>query len=220
MAPGGPLEKTIMQIQMGVSQGGGEGGATSSGSSSAGTLLPKRAIKELERFYGFDKPIWQRYLIWLGVWEREIKHRTLYFKIGDTDVKKNMGKRRYAFVRKNGAELEVYDKKGNISTLWTARFDMDISNEEIIHFEELKNNGELADVSKLEATIFPYEGIASFAHILLNICITNFKVESTMLNFSFPNSQPNEVSLPYWFVKPIKPFQLFDSPFWQESTCT
>jgi microcin C transport system permease protein len=157
MAPGGPLEKTIMQIQMGASQGGGEGGATSSGSSSAGTLLPKRAIKELERFYGFDKPIWQRYLIWLGVWEREIKHRTLYFKIGDTDVKKNMGKRRYAFVRKNGAELEVSDKEGNISTLWTARFDMDISDEEIIHFEELKNNGELADVSKLEATIFETE---------------------------------------------------------------
>ena len=26
MAPGGPLEKTIMQIQMGGSQGGGEGG--------------------------------------------------------------------------------------------------------------------------------------------------------------------------------------------------
>ena len=157
MAPGGPLEKTIMQIQMGASQGGGEGGATSSGSSSAGTLLPKRALKELERFYGFDKPIWQRYLIWLGVWEREIKHRTLYFKIGDTDVKKNMGKRRYAFVRKNGAELEVSDKEGNISTLWTARFDMDISDEEIIHFEELKNNGELADVSKLEATIFETE---------------------------------------------------------------
>jgi microcin C transport system permease protein len=157
MAPGGPLEKTIMQIQIGGSQGGGEGGATSSGSSGAGTLLPKRALKELERFYGFDKPIWQRYLIWLGVWEREIKHRTLYFKIGDTDVKKNMGKRRYAFVRKNGAELEVSDKEGNISTLWTARFDMDISDEEIIHFEELKNNGELVDVSKLEATIFETE---------------------------------------------------------------
>ena len=157
MAPGGPLEKTIMQIQMGVSQGGGEGGATSSGSSGAGTLLPKRALKELERFYGFDKPIWQRYLIWLGVWEREIKHRTLFFKIGDTEVKKNMGKRRYAFVRKKGAELEVYDVEGNISTLWTARFDMDISDEEIINFEVLKSAGKLQDISKLEATIFETE---------------------------------------------------------------
>ena len=157
MAPGGPLEKTIMQIQMGASQGGGEGGATSSGSSGAGTLLPKRALKELERFYGFDKPIWQRYLIWLGVWEREIKHRTLFFKIGDTEVKKNMGKRRYAYVKKNGAKLEVYDKEGNISTLWTARFDMDISDEEIINFEVLKSAGKLQDISKLEATIFETE---------------------------------------------------------------
>ena len=157
MAPGGPLEKTIMQIQMGASQGGGEGGATSSGSSGAGTLLPKRALKELERFYGFDKPIWQRYLIWLGVWEREIKHRTLFFKIGDTEVKKNMGKRRYAFVSKKGAELEVYNVDGNISTLWTARFDMDISDEEILNFDALKSAGKLQDISKLEATIFETE---------------------------------------------------------------
>ena len=157
MAPGGPLEKTIMQIQMGASQGGGEGGATSSGLSGAGTLLPKRALKELERFYGFDKPIWQRYLIWLGVWEREIKHRTIFFKIGDTEVKKNMGKRQYAYVKKNGAKLEVYDKEGNINKLWTARFDMDISDEEIINFEELKSTGKLQDISKLEATIFGTE---------------------------------------------------------------
>ena len=157
MAPGGPLEKTIQQIQMGSSQGGGEGGATSNGSSGAGTLLPKRALKELERFYGFDKPIWQRYLIWLGVWKREIKHRNLAFKIGDIEVKKNMGKRRYAYVRKNGAKLEVYDKEGNISKLWTARFDMDISDEEITNFDELKNNGELSDISKLEATIYETE---------------------------------------------------------------
>ena len=157
MAPGGPLEKTIMQIQMGASQGGGEGGATSSGSSGAGTLLPKRALKELERFYGFDKPIWQRYLIWLGVWEREIKHRTLFLKIGDTEVKKNMGKRRYAYVKKNGAKLEVYDKEGNISTLWTARFDMDISDDEILNFDALKSAGKLQDISKLEATIFETE---------------------------------------------------------------
>jgi len=161
MAPGGPLEKTIMQIQVGASQGGGEGGATSSGSSGAGTLLPKRALKELERFYGFDKPIWQRYLIWLGVWEREIKHRNLTFKIGETTIKKNMGKRRYAHVKKNGVELEVYDKEGNISNIWTARFDMDISDEEIINFEVLKSAGKLQDISKLEATIFEteYSGI-------------------------------------------------------------
>ena len=156
MAPGGPLEKTIMQIQMGGSQGGGEGGGAS-GAQSSGTLLPKRALKELERFYGFDKPIWQRYLMWLGVWPREIKHRNLAFKIGETEKKKNMGKRRYAYVKKNGLKLEVFDKEGNISKLWKARFDMDISDEEIAQFEEFKNQGKLPDINKLEATIFETE---------------------------------------------------------------
>jgi microcin C transport system permease protein len=58
MSPGGPLEKTIQQIQMGGAQSGGEGGA-SGGTGSEGTLLPQSAIRELEKFYGFDKPICQ-----------------------------------------------------------------------------------------------------------------------------------------------------------------
>ena len=155
MAPGGPLEKTIMQIQSGGTQGGGEGGASSSTSSSgSGTLLPKRALKELERFYGFNKPIWQRYLIWLGVWPREIKHRNLVFDVGENEKKKNMGKRRYAYIKKNGSQLQVFDKEGNISTLWKAHFDMDISDDKIENFEALKNAGKLQDINKLEATIF------------------------------------------------------------------
>ena len=158
MAPGGPLEKTIQQIQMGGSQSGGEGGASSNISSSgSGTLLPKRALKELERFYGFDKPLWKRYLIWLGVWQREIKHRNLTFKLDETEIKKNMGKRRYAYIKKNGAQLQVFDKEGNISKLWKARFDMDISNEEIENIESLKKEGKLQNISKLEATIFETE---------------------------------------------------------------
>ena len=157
MAPGGPLEKTIQQIQMGGAQSGGEAGASASSSSGSGTLLPKRALKELERFYGFDKPIWQRYLIWLGIWPREIKHRNLTFKMDETEKKKNMGKRRFAYVKRSGSNLEVYDKEGNISNLWKARFDMDISDEEIAHFEELKNQGDLSDIDKLEATIFETE---------------------------------------------------------------
>jgi microcin C transport system permease protein len=68
-----------------------------------------------------------------------------------------MGKRRYAYVKKNGAKLEVYDKEGNISTLWTARFDMDISDDEILNFDALKSSGKLQDISKLEATIFETE---------------------------------------------------------------
>ena len=65
LAPGGPLEQTIQQLQSG-GQLGGEGGSTSS-SVTGETVLPESAMRELKRFYGFDKPGWQRYLAWLGV---------------------------------------------------------------------------------------------------------------------------------------------------------
>tara|TARA_A100001011_G_scaffold400333_1_gene514174 strand:- start:101 stop:1402 length:1302 start_codon:yes stop_codon:yes gene_type:complete len=159
MAPGGPLEKTVMQMQKGAPSGGGasEGGASGNSSSSSGTLLPKRALKELERFYGFDKPIWQRYLIWLGVWPREIKHRNVSFKLGENEKKKNMGKRRFAYIKREGSSLSVFDKEGKPSTLWKARFDMDISDEEIENFENLKNQGKLSEIKKLEATVYETE---------------------------------------------------------------
>jgi microcin C transport system permease protein len=68
-----------------------------------------------------------------------------------------MGKRRYAYVKKNGSKLEVFDKEGDKSNVWTARFDMDISDEEIENFEALKNEGKLQEINKLEATIFETE---------------------------------------------------------------
>ena len=155
MSPGGPLEKTIQQIQRGGAQSG-EGGAIG-GTGVGGALLPQSAIRELERFYGFDKPIWQRYLIWLGVWPREIKHRKLKFGVAEIEKKKNMGKRRIAYVKKDGAKLLVYDKEGNVSKIWKAKFDMDLSDEEIASFDKLKNEGKLQDINKLDATIFETE---------------------------------------------------------------
>ncbi|MBX7154188.1 MAG: ABC transporter permease subunit [Candidatus Kapaibacterium sp.] len=65
LAPGGPLETQIQNLRKG-------GGETSGNSSIAGEqTLPPQAIEELKRFYGFDKPLIVRYLIWLGVWKRE-----------------------------------------------------------------------------------------------------------------------------------------------------
>ena len=89
VAPGGPIDRAIMELQM----GGAEAGAASS-SEFGGNVLPESALKELERFYGFDKPIYQRYLIWLGIWPREIKHREVSFlKLIKTLVEKRVGKR-------------------------------------------------------------------------------------------------------------------------------
>lgn len=51
----------IMKIRMG-GQKGGESGSTSGSTQN----IPQSAIDELKKFYGFDKPIHERYLIWVG----------------------------------------------------------------------------------------------------------------------------------------------------------
>lgn len=61
IVPGGPLEMEIMKIRMG-GQRGGETGSTSGSTQN----IPQSAIDELKKFYGFDKPIHERYLIWVG----------------------------------------------------------------------------------------------------------------------------------------------------------
>ena len=58
MAPGGPIEQIMLQLQMGAAMGA-EGGGGASSDIASGSCLPPEALKELERFYGFDKPIYQ-----------------------------------------------------------------------------------------------------------------------------------------------------------------
>lgn len=139
MAPGGPLEKTIQQIQMGSMTQGEAGG---SGGLDAGMSLPKSAILELKRFYGFDKPGWQRYLIWLGVWPREIKHRGLVFQQDEFEVQKYMGKGRYVSIKRTGEILSVVNENGSTNNLWKARLESE---------EDLENDG------KVHGTIFETE---------------------------------------------------------------
>jgi microcin C transport system permease protein len=52
--PGGPVERRIMQYQM---------GATASGRSVE--ALPEDAIQQIRAYYGFDKPVHERYALWL-----------------------------------------------------------------------------------------------------------------------------------------------------------
>jgi microcin C transport system permease protein len=54
--PGGPVERQIMRYKQAVAQRGG---------GSAGVDLPQDAVDELKRYYGFDKPVYTRYGLWL-----------------------------------------------------------------------------------------------------------------------------------------------------------
>ncbi len=128
LAPGGPLEQTILQLQMGGLTGGGEGGGGSAVGIDGGSALPESALKELRRFYGFDKPIYQRYLIWLGIWPREIKHRDFNIPVGETVVEKRVGKHdgriwRVDVKSLDGNNLSVFEKDGEPSPVWHASVD-------------------------------------------------------------------------------------------------
>jgi len=124
LAPGGPLEQTILQLQMGGMTGSGEGGVTST-DMMGGSVLPASALKDLKRFYGFDKPIYQRYLIWLGLWPREIKHRDFTISSGQSQVEKRVGKKdgqiwRVDVKDSQDGSLMVYEKSGSQSDIWVA----------------------------------------------------------------------------------------------------
>ena len=73
LAPGGPLEQALMQMQQ-VSQDGGGGQGTGSNQS-----LSRDQMEQMKRLYGFDKPHWEAYLVWLGVMPRETEFRQIRF---------------------------------------------------------------------------------------------------------------------------------------------
>lgn len=71
--PGGPFERAVMQLKhAGVNA---EGTALSK-SPLSGELSPE-VLLDLKKQYGLDKPLIIRYLIWLGLWKRTLKEKTL-----------------------------------------------------------------------------------------------------------------------------------------------
>ena len=127
MAPGGPLEKQIQRLQMGATAEGESVGSVSDIMSGGSQILPEKALKELKRFYGFDKPIWQRYMMWLGVWPREIKQREIIFRGDQFEIEKRVGKKAgktlRVDVRRKGEDLTVYEKNNSISSVWKAHIE-------------------------------------------------------------------------------------------------
>ncbi len=127
MAPGGPIEQMMLELQMGGVMVGEGGGGSSSGIA-GGVSLPPKALKELERFYGFDKPIYQRYLSWLGIWPRETKHRDFNIPKGFDMIEKRVGKVNGALwkvdiVISDDMNPIVYEKTGEVSKNWFSKIE-------------------------------------------------------------------------------------------------
>lgn len=81
LVPGGPLEQDLLKAQAAL-MAGGEGGAGGSTSKTGIVELPEESVQRLKQFYGLDKPGPIRYLIWLGIWPKEINQYHLTFETG------------------------------------------------------------------------------------------------------------------------------------------
>jgi len=119
LAPGGPVENQIAQMQKAMSGEGGKGGMASMGVKfdMANHGIPKEAIEQLRKFYGFDKPIPIRYLLWIGLWPREKIDKKLELnKITRVTLKNENDKNGKMFQLQQWVKLER-DDLGNIKIL-------------------------------------------------------------------------------------------------------
>ena len=57
LAPGSPVEQKLQQLQFAGAMSGGGGGNTA--------VVSEEVVEALKKQYGFDKPMYMRYLIWL-----------------------------------------------------------------------------------------------------------------------------------------------------------
>lgn len=105
LAPGGPLEQQVQALKAAAATGEGGGG-----NNNMETVIPPSAMAELERYYQFDKPIYVRYLIWLGLYQRPMESADVPVEL---DVPRNAGEGRRIVVRRQGDVYTVYDAVTN-----------------------------------------------------------------------------------------------------------
>lgn len=75
--PGGPVEQAVLRYQQAMAQGGEGGGGTSSGMDQNGQIS-EEMMQRLKEIYGFDKPFYTAYCIWL--W------RVMHLDLGTSDT--------------------------------------------------------------------------------------------------------------------------------------
>ena len=93
--PDGPFEQAVKQIKMQQMQSG-EGGAATGGNDKNSMEISEHVLEKMRRSYGLDKPIWKRYLIWLGLAEKENEYKEIEWGVPFRYTIKNLGQGKYA----------------------------------------------------------------------------------------------------------------------------
>ena len=122
IAPGGPLEQAMMEMQQVSLEGGG-------GSTEGGLAMSEEQLQQMKELYGYDKPILEAYVIWLGLKPRELNRRNVEF--GDGEMKANARMRIPPF---HVAELD-WDGDGYVQ-----REEVPAGLDRYVKFDELDTN--------------------------------------------------------------------------------
>jgi len=162
IAPDGPFERAVKQLKAGQA-GAGEGGSVAGGgnSSSKSNELTPELLEEMRMQYGLDKPILVRYLIWLGVYPKEINTKTVSFgeEFRETveSIEINQFKefllQRYVKVEKNEEAINIIETGVGLEfelpklELLKSKYNIDSNKEQLIEFYR-SNYQELPNQSK------------------------------------------------------------------------
>ena len=126
--PDGPFEQAVKQIKMAQMQSG-EGGTTTGGSDKNSMEISEEVLEKLRRQYGLDKPIWKRYLIWLGFAEKELEYKEIEIGVPFRYTIKNLGQGKYVPVslqkwvlvnEEEDGKLKIYQSPEGTDFKWTS----------------------------------------------------------------------------------------------------
>jgi len=141
-APDGPFEQAVKQIKMAQMQSG-EGSTSTSNNKNTMEIRPE-VLEKLRRQFGLDKPIWKRYLIWLGLSEKEVEYKETEIGVPFRYTIKNLGEGKYVpvslqkwiFVNKEeNGDLLIYESPSGTDFEW------DIEEYELLpEYRDIKEN--------------------------------------------------------------------------------
>ena len=114
--PSGPFEQAVMQIKMAKIQSG-EGQVATTSNDKGGMELSEEVLEKLRMQFGLDKSPWVRYLIWLGIAEKEIKYKEAEINIPFRETIKVLGQGKYVPVSLQKWILPYEEENGEIVLL-------------------------------------------------------------------------------------------------------
>ena len=130
--PDGPFEQAVKQIKMQQMQSG-EGGSTTGGGDNNSMEISEEVLESLKRPYGLDKPIWKRYLIWLGFAKKDIEYKEVEWGIPFVYTIKNLGQGKFVPVSlqqwlivnlEDDGTYKIYQGKLGTDFEWDEEYDL------------------------------------------------------------------------------------------------